>query len=444
MSSQTIPVFDASSEFHQNLGLLKVADMASRKYGDVVCIKASDVRDMVLLNSSDSVRYWRSHQGHFQMEQGAITTNATITRLLLGDRLDDPDNTHIWDATRSELTYVNQKWDEWAHRALVDATKALVSDVPAGGNVADMRPLCRLWSIRALCPVLFGNTAIDIAMADGLMAIEQFYFAMSTKDADETAKPFELGEFKIARGFLDDTIRTALSAMQPEDETVIARINRAIPSDVPLEERIACLRPTLGRLLLEKLNIDGLGLLWTLAHLAQDPALVTEVAGELEGKDIYALPDAETPLTYSVVQEGQRLYPELPFIYRVTSQDIQLGGYSIPSGTTVVFSPLQVHRDKRYWVKPELFNGHRFLLPLKDKSSYLPFGVGPRVRARTQFLQHQLSIALRVVCSSFQFSLAPECKRGNLRPILRSTMAPRGAIPMAFEQRFHQDIRESA
>jgi hypothetical protein len=42
---------------------------------------------------------------------------------------------------------------------------------------------------------------------------------------------------------------------------------------------------------------------------------------------------------------------------------------------------------------------------------------------------------VRAVVSQFQMQLAPDCKRGNLRPILRSTLAPRGAVPVSFHAR---------
>lgn len=435
MVTRPLPIFDASSEFHQNLGLLKVADMAMRKHGDFVTIRASDVREMVLLTNTDCVRYWKSNQGRFQTELGEIASNAAITRMLLGDHLEQSENAAIWDATRTYLVEVNAGWDAWAHDALVEATKALVSEIPTNNKPIDLRDPCRMWSIRALCPVLFGKALSDREMADGLMRIEEFYFAMSTKDAEETADPEALPEFQIARAFLDAAVIAGLDNMHPDDPTVLAKINRAVPEDATLEDRIACLRPTLGRMLLEKLNIDGLGLFWTLTHLARDPELTNAVAAELEGRDIFGLPDAETPLTFSVVREGQRMYPELPFIYRITSKDLTIGDHMIPARTTILFAPWLVHRDARYWDEPAKFNGYRFLEPLKDASSYFPFGIGPRVRARTTFLQHQLSVAVRAVVQHTRFTLAPDCKRGNLRPILRSTLAPRGPVEVQFETR---------
>lgn len=450
---QQIPVFDARSEFHQNLGMLKVAETAHRRHGDMVMIHAGDERAMLLLGGTQSIRYWKNHQGLFQTELGEVASNAGTTRILIGDALERPENIAMWDATRVALGRLNACWDAWARDALVDATQALVDDLSAASGAAiDLRNLCSLWSIRALCPALFGRSLPDQDLVRGLMEIEQFYFAMSTRGAREVRDPDQLAEFRIARDFLDATITEGLRNMRPDDGTALACLDRALPEDLPHDARIALLRPTLGRLLLEKLNIDGLGLLWTLTHLAQDHGLVDDMARELAGMsgvalatdEIHTLPDSQTPLCHSTIHEALRLYPELPFIYRITNREMEIFGQSVPARTTILFAPWLVHRDPRYWDKPDRFDGARFLAPLHDKNAYLPFGIGPRVRNRTQFLQHQLSVAVRAVVAQFRFELAPDCKPGNLRPILRSTLAPRGAVPVCFRMREKMPLRQAA
>jgi hypothetical protein len=440
MTAQTLPVFDASSEFYQNIGLLKVAEMAMRKHGDAVVIRASDVRDMVLLTSTEAVRYWKSHQGHFSTEMGEIASNAAITQIILGDALEQPENAALWDSTRKALGVVNRNWDMWSERSLVTATDKLLADIASAGASVDLRGLCSIWSVRALVPTLFGQSLPDVEMREGLMQIEQFYYAMSTQDAEDTKVPSDMPEFIAARDFLDRATGLAMDNIQPGDETVIAIAHAALPADMSRGMKIDCLRPTLGRLLLEKLNIDGLALLWALTHIAQDETLGDDMLAELQGTDPFLTPDLDTPLSFSVVQECLRMYPELPFIYRITSQPVDLFGYQIPERTTVVFAPWLVQRDPRYWDKPNSFDGTRFLTPNADKSAYLPFGIGPRVRTRTSFLQHQLSVAVRAVMQNFNVRLAADAKRGNIRPILRSTLAPRGEVSVSFTAHRANDV----
>ncbi|MBT9386241.1 cytochrome P450 [Pseudooceanicola sp. CBS1P-1] len=431
MPEPTIPVFDASSEVHQNLGLLKVAAMATRQHGDVVTIRASDQRAMTLLGGTAAIRYWKAHQGHFLKEMGDVASNARITRILLGDRLEQPDMLPVWDRVRCALASAGQHWDGWAEAALSGANDRLCTQIAQAEGALDLRPLCGLWALRSLAPAVLGDSLPEAELLQGLADVERFYFSMSTRDAEETAHPEQLEEFRTARGFLDRAIAAGLETMKPGDDSVLATAAAALPEDMDAATRIACLRPGIGRMLLEKLNIEGLGLLWALVHLAQDPALAEALTQENAQSDPDA-PDAATPLTLSVVREAQRMYPELPFIYRVTTCAVSLAGHEIPAGTTVLFAPWLTHRDPRYWSTPERFDGRRFLVAPEEKSSFLPFGTGPRVRARDAFLTRQMVLALRRIARDFRLTLAPECKRGSLRPILRSTLAPRGPVPVRF------------
>ena len=123
-------------------------------------IRASDTRQMLLMAGTDSIRYWKNHQGQFQTELGDIASNAGTTRILIGDALERPENAAIWDASRSGLAEVNAQWDDWAHQSLIDATQALVRDLALNAEApVDLRPICSLWAVRALCPALFGFLA---------------------------------------------------------------------------------------------------------------------------------------------------------------------------------------------------------------------------------------------------------------------------------------------
>jgi cytochrome P450 len=435
MSGQPTPVFDANSTLFQNIGLLKVAETATRKHGDKVMIQASEARHLYLLAGSDSVEYWRRHQTSFQTDLGDIASNAAITRMLLGEQLQNSCWSNVWMLTANRLASTSRLFDEWLDNALIAATQAFLGALPQDGGSVDLRDLCRDWSIRAVCPAIFGRSLGEGEIAEGIAQVESFYFAMSTRNAGESGDHESLPEFIAARGFLDRVITAALDNSKVGDDTLIAHINEIIPVEVGDEDRLNLLRPTIGRMITEKLNIGGLSLLWILSHLARDPKLVEEIAVELEGKDIYALAEEQTPLAYSVVQEGLRLYPELPFIYRIASQDVVLGPLMIPAKATVVFAPWLVQRDARYWDAPATFDGHRFFGQAHSRDCYFPFGVGPRIRSRARFILHQLTIAVRAICANTTMTLADDCPRGNLHPILRSALIPRGAIPVSFRSR---------
>ncbi|ATG35445.1 Cytochrome P450 [Phaeobacter piscinae] len=435
MTQQEIPIFDANSTMFQNIGLLKVAETATRQHGDIVAIRVSDTRDLYIAGNPECFHYWRSHQGHFQTDLGDIASNQAITRMLLGDELQDPRWSDIWVLTANRMSAIARDFDGWLETALAEATKTLIRDLPQDGTAVDLRDLCRDWSIRAVCPAIFGAD-IDVAeIAQGVADVEGFYFAMSTQDAAETADHEKMPEFQAARGFLDKAISAALNGSTGSDSNLIAQIATAIPPDVSAADRLNLLRPTVGHVITEKLNIGGLSLLWTLVQLAQDPKLVADIRTECLGKDPLKMSDSDSPLASSTVKEGLRLFPELPFIYRITSEAVTMGDYVIPSGATVVFAPWLIQRDPRFWEAPKRFQGDRFLEQTKHDAHYFPFGVGARIRSRGNFMLHQLTLAARTICSSQTFALSPECPRGNIRPLLRSALIPRGAVPVVFNPR---------
>uniref|UniRef100_A0A0D9X4S9 Cytochrome P450 n=1 Tax=Leersia perrieri TaxID=77586 RepID=A0A0D9X4S9_9ORYZ len=86
-----------------------------------------------------------------------------------------------------------------------------------------------------------------------------------------------------------------------------------------------------------------------------------------------------------------RLHPVGPLLlpHYATEDGIEVGGYSIPKGSTVLFNVSAIMRDPEIWDKPDEFMPERFLQKgeldhyrwgLKGKEfEYTPFGTGTRL-----------------------------------------------------------------
>lgn len=89
-------------------------------------------------------------------------------------------------------------------------------------------------------------------------------------------------------------------------------------------------------------------------------------------------------LTYleMCIKESLRLYPSVPFIARVASQDIVTAtGYKIPKHTQIVVQIYDLHRNPELYPNPEKFDPERFLpdnATRRHPFAYLPFSGGPR------------------------------------------------------------------
>ena len=83
-----------------------------------------------------------------------------------------------------------------------------------------------------------------------------------------------------------------------------------------------------------------------------------------------------------VLAESMRLYPPAWAVGRRAIEDVEIGGYTIPKGTVVLFSQYLLHRDARFFPDPDRFDPDRWL-PERQKGrpkfAYFPFGGGTRV-----------------------------------------------------------------
>ncbi|RZF41239.1 hypothetical protein LSTR_LSTR010467 [Laodelphax striatellus] len=89
---------------------------------------------------------------------------------------------------------------------------------------------------------------------------------------------------------------------------------------------------------------------------------------------------ATLPYLEMVLKEVLRLF-SVPVIVRQLERDHDIGDLVLPSGTSIQICFYAVHRDTRFWKKPEEFYPDHFLpeqVAKRPKYSYLPFGYGPR------------------------------------------------------------------
>ena len=141
-------------------------------------------------------------------------------------------------------------------------------------------------------------------------------------------------------------------------------------------------------LLLAGHETTAVALGWTWALLAEHPEAEARLWDEVDAlgrapgfDDLAALPYAR-----AVFAEALRLYPPAWVVGRQAARDTTLGGKSVRRGTTVLFMPLGLHRDARFWDDPEAFRPERFVGPTgHPKFAYVPFSAGRRGCIGEQF-----------------------------------------------------------
>ncbi|GMI80555.1 cytochrome P450, family 71, subfamily B, polypeptide 14 [Hibiscus trionum] len=126
---------------------------------------------------------------------------------------------------------------------------------------------------------------------------------------------------------------------------------------------------------------------WMMSELLKHPHVMKKVQQEVRdvvgNKSKVDMEDiSKMEYLKCVLKETFRLHPPAVFSPRKTSATAKLGGYDIPSDTTVMINIWAIQRDPKWWENPEEFIPERF-----EKSSidfkgeyfhFIPFGFGRR------------------------------------------------------------------
>lgn len=153
-------------------------------------------------------------------------------------------------------------------------------------------------------------------------------------------------------------------------------------------------------------------LAWALYLLGRHPAVLAQAQAEIETVLGDALPTLETmtELRYleRVINESLRLYPPLHIGTRTAAVNLEFGGYAIPAGTRVLYSPYLTHRQPEYWPNPDCFDPDRFLPEqshTRPAFSFVPFGGGSRICIGAAFAQVEAKVILARLLQQFELEL---------------------------------------
>jgi cytochrome P450 len=177
---------------------------------------------------------------------------------------------------------------------------------------------------------------------------------------------------------------------------------------------------------------------WALYLLSQDGAARERIEAEVDcvlGQRTVTADDLPRLIwTRAVIDETLRLYPTAPLIQRMAVEADTLHGVTIPARSTVVYAPWVLHRHRKLWDRPGIFDPTRFLpgAPPIDRFAYLPFGAGPRVCIGASFALQEAVVSLATIVQRCRLDLLPGA---TIMPEHRITLRPKGGLPMLVTMR---------
>jgi len=180
-------------------------------------------------------------------------------------------------------------------------------------------------------------------------------------------------------------------------------------------------------------------LAWTWFLLSQAPDVEARLHGELAEVLHGRLPTLDDVprliYTRAVFEEAIRLYPPVPLLGRQALHEERIRDRRIPAGSLLVVIPWLLHRHRGLWDQPDNFTPERFLpenAAARQRYSYVPFSVGPRVCAGQAFGLTEAILCLAALAHRARLRLAPGAV---VAPICRLTLRPGATLPMLVEPR---------
>ena len=122
-------------------------------------------------------------------------------------------------------------------------------------------------------------------------------------------------------------------------------------------------------------------------------------------------------------------------IGREAIEPVELGGYSIPAGTTVFMPQWVIHRDGRWFQDPEAFRPERWeggFLQRIHRYAYFPFGGGPRICIGNNFALMEATLILATIARKYRLKLAPDA---NIVPLPTITLRPAHGVKVVLTKR---------
>ncbi|WP_055492476.1 cytochrome P450 [Streptomyces sp. TP-A0356] len=135
--------------------------------------------------------------------------------------------------------------------------------------------------------------------------------------------------------------------------------------------------------------------------------------------------------TANLIVETMRLHPAVWILTRRAVTETELGGYRIPAGADVVYSPYAIQRDPRSYARHLEFDPDRWL-PGRHKEvpkyAMSPFSVGNRKCPSDHFSMAELTLLMAAVASAYRFEQVPG---SDARPRIGITLRPRRLLVRA-------------
>ncbi|GFO14284.1 cytochrome p450 2u1 [Plakobranchus ocellatus] len=175
-------------------------------------------------------------------------------------------------------------------------------------------------------------------------------------------------------------------------------------------------------------------IVWCVLYILCNPGVQVKIHKELDrelGQEkLPTMADQERlPYLAAVIKETQRLASIVPFsVMHKTREDVTVGNYGIPQGTTVIPDLDSVLHDPKIWGDDaEKFSPGRFLSAdgsVLQREEFIPFSVGGRSCVGEALAKMELFLFLSSMFQRFEFVSPDPANLPSLKPNIGFTSVP--------------------
>lgn len=311
-----------------------------------------------------------------------------------------------------------------------------------GGAEFDVMQVMRRFTAEMVADFLFGPGAEDVVDAADVRS--------------ELAIKFMNNNLTLPKWLPLPSVRRALKAEDRVIDTITAHVRerRAHPhtkpedmldlllSDSEFELSEDEIVAVLGASMLASFGSPGAALSWVIREMSRDPQMAERLRNEalrsIEQTGS-VIDDSHLPYSKAFVREILRMYPPTWLMGRIVRKPYTLGGWTLPAGQNVMFSPYVLQRDPRFWPEPDSFQPERWLEPAAPQSrrAYIPFGSGPRICLGLHLGLFQLITAASHLAAHYRIEsntdevvplpdaiLLPQNLRARITPVDETPVSP--------------------
>ena len=279
-------------------------------------------------------------------------------------------------------------------RMAVEHTQEMLLKWPTAGPIRadnEMAGLC----MRILSQVLLGTQprrelAESIRVVLDARAVETGDAVSSVRRRTRVVRQERDHALSHVHDFLDGKIQERKATTKDQGD-LLSMLIRASERDIEMGKNQRQvdhqIRDETISMINASLDATAAAMSWTLYLVARHVNVQRRLKQEIErveaGHSETALHSAELPFAEMVVHESLRLYPpNWVLITRRCLHGSTIGGYLIPRGSWLYIFPYVLHRDTRWFARPESFDPDRFAPEAfgpRQRSAYIPLGLGPHV-----------------------------------------------------------------